>query len=93
MSLGGAYLLSVLFALSCVLRVSFVWSCVYGELVSLLLLCSFAGGVEPFCLPLRSRPFVCFVCGCFPELVLKLICSICIPFLCAFLAFCMAYVT
>jgi hypothetical protein len=37
--------------------------------VSLLLLCSFAGGVEPFCLPSRSRPFVSFVCGLFLELV------------------------
>jgi hypothetical protein len=60
--------LSVLFALSCVLWGSFVCSLALvhvfrGELVSFAPLCSFAGGVEPFCLPSRSKSFVSFVCG------------------------------
>jgi hypothetical protein len=54
--------------------------------VSFALLCSIADGVEPF-LPLLEEPIVC-------ELgVRELLCSICIAFLCAFLAFGMAYVT
>jgi hypothetical protein len=66
--------LSVLFALSRVLRVSFVCSLALvhvfrGELVSFLLLCSFASGVEPFCLCSRSQLLVSFLCGWFPELV------------------------
>jgi hypothetical protein len=54
--------------------------------VSFVLLGYFAGGVEPF-LPPHEEPVVC-------ELyVWELLCSICIAFLCAFLAFAMAYVT
>jgi hypothetical protein len=55
--------------------------------VSFVLLCSFAGGVEPFFLPPLEEPVVCELC------VWKLLCSICIAFLCAFFAFGMAYVT
>jgi hypothetical protein len=54
--------------------------------VSFALLCSFAGGVEPF-LPPLVEPVVCELC------VWDLLCSICIVFLCAFLSFGMAYVT
>jgi hypothetical protein len=54
--------------------------------VCFALLCSFAGGVEPFLPPLKD-PVVCEL------FVWKLLCSICIDFLCAFLAFGMAYVT
>jgi hypothetical protein len=54
--------------------------------VSFVLLCSFAGGVEPFFPPLEES-VVCELC------VWELLCSICIAFLCAFLAFGMAYVT
>jgi hypothetical protein len=53
--------------------------------VSFALLCSFVGGVEPF-LPPLEEPVVCEFCVGAP-------CSICIAFLCAFLAFGMAYVT
>jgi hypothetical protein len=82
--------LSVLFALSCVLRVSFVCSVALVHVFrgSLRVLCSFAllpVVSSPFCLPSRSRWFVSFVW--------ELLCSICIAFLCAFLAFGMAYVT
>jgi hypothetical protein len=55
--------------------------------VGFVLLCSFVGGVKPFYLPSRSQLFMSFVC------VWELLCSICIAFLCAFLAFGMAYVT
>jgi hypothetical protein len=54
--------------------------------VSFVLLCSFAGGVEPL-LPPLEEPVVCELCVC------ELLCSICISFLCAFLAFGMSYVT
>jgi hypothetical protein len=54
--------------------------------VSFALLCSFAGGVEPF-LPPLEEPIVSELC------VWELLCSICIAFLCAFLAFGMLYVT
>jgi hypothetical protein len=54
--------------------------------VSLVLFCSFAGGVEPFLPPLEES-VVCELC------VWELLCSICIAFLCAFFAFGMAYVT
>jgi hypothetical protein len=54
--------------------------------VSFTLHCSFADGVEPF-LPPLEEPVVCEHC------VWELLCSICIGFLCAFLAFGMAYVT
>jgi hypothetical protein len=54
--------------------------------VSFALLCSFTGGVEPF-LPPLEEPVVCDLC------VSELLCSISIAFLCAFLAFGMAYVT
>jgi hypothetical protein len=54
--------------------------------VSFVLLCSFAGGVEPFLPPLEEL-VVCEL-GAW-----ELLCSICIAFLCAFLAFGMAYVT
>jgi hypothetical protein len=54
--------------------------------VSFVLLCSFAGSVEPF-LPPLEEPVVCELC------VWALLCSICIAFLYAFLAFGMAYVT
>jgi hypothetical protein len=54
--------------------------------VGLCFLCSFTGGVEPF-LPPPEEPVVCELC------VWELLCSICIAFLCAFLAFGMAYVT
>jgi hypothetical protein len=53
--------------------------------VSFVLLCSFAGGVEPF-LPPLEEPVVC-------ELVVELLCSICIAFFYAFIAFGIAYVT
>jgi hypothetical protein len=59
---------------------------VYGELVSFVLILSFAIGVEPF-LPPLEEPVVCEFC------VWELLCSICIAFLCAFLAIGMAYVT
>jgi hypothetical protein len=36
-------------------------ACVYGELVSFGLLCSFASGVEPF-LPPLEEPVVCEFC-------------------------------
>jgi hypothetical protein len=54
--------------------------------VSFALLCSFAGGVEPF-LPPLEEPVFCELC------VWELLYSICIAFLCASLAFGMAYVT
>jgi hypothetical protein len=54
--------------------------------VGFMLLCSFAGGVEPFLSPLEE-PAVCELC------LWELLCSICIAFLCAFLAFGMTYVT
>jgi hypothetical protein len=54
--------------------------------VSFAFLCSFAGGVEPF-LPPLEEPVVWEFC------LWELLCSICIAFLCAFLAFFMAYVT
>jgi hypothetical protein len=62
--------------------------------VVFVLLCSFDGGVEPFLPPLKE-PVVCelCVCGWFPELVVKLLCGICIALFYAFLAFGMAYVT
>jgi hypothetical protein len=53
-------------------------ACVYAELVILVLLCSFAGGVEPF-LPHLEEPDVCELC------LWELLCSIRIAFLCAFL--------
>jgi hypothetical protein len=53
--------------------------------VSFVLLCSFAGSVEPF-LPPLEEPMVCEFC-------VRALCCICIAFLCAFLAFGMAYVT
>jgi hypothetical protein len=53
--------------------------------VSFALLCSFAGGVEPF-LPSLEKPIVCELC------VWELLCSIRIAFFCAYLAFGMAYV-
>jgi hypothetical protein len=54
--------------------------------VSFALLCSFAGGAEPL-LPPLEEPVVCEPC------VWELLFNICIAFLCAFLAFGMAYVT
>jgi hypothetical protein len=54
--------------------------------VSFALLCSFAGGVKPFLLP-PEESVVCELC------MFELLCCICIAFLCAFLAFGMAYVT
>jgi hypothetical protein len=59
--------LSVLFALSCVLRVSFVCSLALVHVFrgSLWFLCLFSllsVVSSPFCLPSRSRPFVSFVC-------------------------------
>jgi hypothetical protein len=54
--------------------------------VSFALPCSFASGVEPF-LPPLEEPIVCELC------VWELLCSICIAFFYAFLAFGMAYVT
>jgi hypothetical protein len=50
------------------------------------LLGSFAGGVERFLRPVEE-PVVCELC------VWELLCSICIAFLYAILAFCIAYVT
>jgi hypothetical protein len=61
-------------------------ACVQGELVGFVLLYSFAGGVETF-LPLLEEPVICELC------VWERLCSICIDFLCAFLAFGTAYVT
>jgi hypothetical protein len=60
--------LSMLFALSCVLRVSFVCSLALVHVFrgSLWFLRSFAllpVVSIPFCLPWRSRWFVSFVCG------------------------------
>jgi hypothetical protein len=88
--LGQATWFVLLLALSCVLRVSFVCSLVLvhvfrGSLWVCASLLSFAGGVEPFLPPLRSRWFM--------SVVWELLCSICIAFLCALLAFGMAYVT
>jgi hypothetical protein len=60
-------------------------ACIYGELVGLCCLALLPVVSSPFCLPLRSQWFVSFVW--------ELLCSICIGFLCAFLAFRMAYVT
>jgi hypothetical protein len=54
--------------------------------VGFMLLCSFAGGVEPFLPPLEEL-VVCELC------VWELLCIICIAFLRAFLAFGMTYVT
>jgi hypothetical protein len=57
--------------------------------VSFALLCSFAGGVEPFLAPLEE-PVICerCVCGWFLEIgVWELLCSICIALSYAFLAF------
>jgi hypothetical protein len=57
-----------------------------GSLCVFEILCSFAGDVKPF-LPPLEEPVVC-------EFGLwELLCSICIAFLCVFLAFGMAYVT
>jgi hypothetical protein len=61
-------------------------ACVSGELVSFVLLYSFAGGVEPFFAPLEE-PVVCELC------VWELLCSICIAFLCAFSCIWQAYAT
>jgi hypothetical protein len=54
--------------------------------VGLCFLALLTGGVEPF-LPPLEEPVVCEL------FVWELLCSICIAFLCAFLAFGMAYVT
>jgi hypothetical protein len=54
--------------------------------VNFALLRSFPGGIEPFLPPLED-PVVCEFC------LWELLCSICIAFLCVFLAFSMAYVT
>jgi hypothetical protein len=48
--------------------------------------CSFAVGVQPFLPPLEES-VVCELC------VWELLCSICIAFFCAIIAFGMAYVT
>ena len=61
--LGGAYDLCVLLALSHVFRESFVCSFALvhvfrGSLWAFVLFCSFAGGVEPLCLFLRSRRLI-----------------------------------
>jgi hypothetical protein len=98
MSLGGACVLSVLFAPSCVLRVSFVCSLalvhVFRGSLWVFCFCALLPVVStPFCLPSRSWPFLSFVRGWFPELVLKLPCGICITFLLCILAFCISHVS
>jgi hypothetical protein len=89
--LGQATWFVLLLALSHVYKVSFVYSLnlmhvFRGSLWVFLLLCFFAGGVEPFLPPLEEST-VCELC------LWELLRSICIAFICAFLAFGMAYVT
>jgi hypothetical protein len=62
--------------------------------VVFVLLCSFAGGVEPF-LPPLEEPVVCelCVCGWFPELVVKLLVSHMFSFPFMHSCICIAYVS
>jgi hypothetical protein len=64
-----------------------------GGACEFALLCSFAGGVEPFLPPLEEL-VVCEICVCdwFHEFVVKLL-LLCLAFLLCFLAFGITYVT